>query len=63
MEGLEIARLFKPLRDALAVAFIVSAALFRDGLIAVILYVSQEHAHHVSDAISKALKLEGTAPV
>ena len=46
-EGLEIARLFKPLRDALTLAFLVCALFFRDELVAVFLYIVQEHAQHI----------------
>jgi hypothetical protein len=50
-EALSIARQFKLFRDALAVAFVICAILFREELVAVIMYISQEHARHVVERL------------
>ena len=60
-DGLEIARLFKPLRDALALAVLVCALFFRDELVAVLLYIAQERAQHIVEDLSDIMKIDDGA--
>lgn len=60
-DGLEIARLFRPLRDALALAVLVCALFFRDELVAVLLYIAQKRALHIVEDLPDILNIDGAS--
>jgi len=57
-DSLELARLFKVFRDALSIAFVVCALFFREELVAVILYIAEEHAHKVLEEFLEVLNID-----
>jgi hypothetical protein len=60
-DGLDLARLFKPIRDAMAMAFIVCAMFFHHELVRVIIWIGRDHAQHVLEGLLKNLRVGGAS--